>query len=215
VDFIIKAGTTTAIVGPSGAGKSTIIQMVERFYDPAGGNILFGDTNIKSIPLKTLRERIGYVSQEPVLVIGTVRENLKYGNVDASEEDIKLALSKANATFVYEMEKGLDSFVGSTTVLNLSGGQKQRIAIARALVKNPTILILDEATSALDPKSEKEVQGAIDQIAAKDKDLTIITIAHRLSTIMSSQHLLYIKSRDNVVGATKGTKEYDDIIKIL
>jgi len=192
VDFIIKAGTTTAIVGPSGAGKSTIIQMVERFYDPAGGNILFGDTNIKSIPLKTLRERIGYVSQEPVLVIGTVRENLKYGNVDASEEDIKLALSKANATFVYEMEKGLDSFVGSTTVLNLSGGQKQRIAIARALVKNPTILILDEATSALDPKSEKEVQGAIDQIAAKDKDLTIITIAHRLSTIMSSQHLLYI-----------------------
>ena len=166
--------------------------MVERFYDPAGGNILFGDTNIKSIPLKTLRERIGYVSQEPVLVIGTVRENLKYGNVDASEEDIKLALSKANATFVYEMEKGLDSFVGSTTVLNLSGGQKQRIAIARALVKNPTILILDEATSALDPKSEKEVQGAIDQIAAKDKDLTIITIAHRLSTIMSSQHLLYI-----------------------
>ena len=192
MDFIIKAGTTTAIVGPSGAGKSTIIQMVERFYDPAGGNILFGDTNIKSIPLKTLRERIGYVSQEPVLVIGTVRENLKYGNVDASEEDIKLALSKANATFVYEMEKGLDSFVGSTTVLNLSGGQKQRIAIARALVKNPTILILDEATSALDPKSEKEVQGAIDQIAAKDKDLTIITIAHRLSTIMSSQHLLYI-----------------------
>ena len=215
MDFIIKAGTTTAIVGPSGAGKSTIIQMVERFYDPAGGNILFGDTNIKSIPLKTLRERIGYVSQEPVLVIGTVRENLKYGNVDASEEDIKLALSKANATFVYEMEKGLDSFVGSTTVLNLSGGQKQRIAIARALVKNPTILILDEATSALDPKSEKEVQGAIDQIAAKDKDLTIITIAHRLSTIMSSQHLLYIESRNNVVGATKGTKEYDDIIKIL
>jgi ABC-type multidrug transport system fused ATPase/permease subunit len=131
--------------------------MVERFYDPVGGNILFGGTNIKSISLKTLREHIGYVSQEPVLIIGTVRENLKYGNIDASEEDIELALSKANATFVYEMEKGLDSFVGSTTVLNLSGGQKQRIAIARALVKKPTILILDEATSALDPKSEKEV----------------------------------------------------------
>jgi ABC-type multidrug transport system fused ATPase/permease subunit len=100
-------------------------------------------------------------------------------------------------------------------VLNLSGGQKQRIAIARALVKNPKILILDEATSALDPKSEKEVQAAIDSISKGEDKLTIITIAHRLQTIMTNQNLLYLQSRDNVVAATKGTKDYDEIIKIL
>ena len=124
VNFTIKAGTTTAIVGHSGSGKSTIIQMVERFYDPVSGDIFIDDKNIKDVSLKALRENIGYVSQEPVLVIGTVRENLRYGNKDATDEDIKIALQKANATFVYDMENGLDSFVGSSTVLNLSGGQK-------------------------------------------------------------------------------------------
>jgi ABC-type multidrug transport system fused ATPase/permease subunit len=96
--------------------------MVERFYDPVGGDIYIDDRNIKDVSLKALRENIGYVSQEPVLVIGTVRENLSYGNVDASDEDIEAALKKANATFVYDMENGLDTFVGSSTVLNLSGG---------------------------------------------------------------------------------------------
>jgi ATP-binding cassette subfamily B (MDR/TAP) protein 1 len=138
-----------------------------------------------------------------------------FGNKDATEADIKEALQKANATFVYDMENGLDTYIGSSAVLNLSGGQKQRIAIARALIKKPKILILDEATSALDPRSEKEVQGAIDSIAMGDNKLTIITIAHRLQTIASSKNLLFLENRKSIVPATKGTPEYDAIFKKL
>ncbi len=144
-------------MGPSGSGKSTIVQMIERFYNPKEGEIYFDETNIKDITLKGLRESIGYVSQEPVLILGTIRDNILFGNVEATEAEIHEALTKANATFVFGMEHGLDTYIGSASVLNLSGGQKQRIAIARALVKKPKILILDEATSALDPRSEKEV----------------------------------------------------------
>lgn len=117
------------------------------------------------------------------------------------------------------MDGGLDAYIGSSAVLNLSGGQKQRIAIARALVKNPKLLILDEATSALDPRSEKEVQGAIDKIAEESRanggKLTIIMIAHRLQTIMSAQNLLYLESKNTMVAASKGTSEYDEVIKRL
>jgi ATP-binding cassette, subfamily B (MDR/TAP), member 1 len=215
VNFDIKSGETTAIVGPSGSGKSTIIQMIERFYEPKEGEIFFDDVSLKDIKIKTLRENIGYVSQEPVLIIGTIRENLKFGNKDASDIEIEEAIRKANATFIYDMEKKLDTYIGSPAVLNLSGGQKQRIAIARALLKKPKILILDEATSALDPKSEKEVQDAIDAIAAKDTNLTIITIAHRLQTISAAKNLLFLESRDSVVGATKGTAEYERIMNKL
>ena len=165
MNFKIRAGETTAIVGPSGSGKSTIVQMIERFYSPLAGEIFFDDVNIKDITLKALRENIGYVSQEPVLILGTIKDNLLFGNRDATPDMIQDALKKANATFVYDMEGGLDAYIGSSAVMNLSGGQKQRIAIARALVKNPKMMILDEATSALDPRSEKEVQGAIDRIA--------------------------------------------------
>ena len=157
ISFSIKAGETTASVGPSGSGKSTIVQMIERFYAPVEGDILIDNTNIKDIKIKSIREQIGYVSQEPVLILGTIRDNLKFGDKDASDEDINNAIKLANAGFIYEMEMGLDTYIGSTAVLNLSGGQKQRIAIARALIKKPKMLILDEATSALDPKSEKEV----------------------------------------------------------
>ena len=159
--FKILSGTSTAIVGPSGSGKSTIVQMINRFYDPLEGNISYGSTPLKSIELPSLRDMIGWVGQEPVLVIGTIRENLMYGNKDASEADLERAIKLASADFIFELEKGLETYVGSSTVLNLSGGQKQRIAIARALIKRPQILVLDEATSALDPKSEAEVQNAI------------------------------------------------------
>lgn len=181
ISFKIRAGETTAIVGPSGSGKSTIVQMIERFYSPAGGEIFIDNTNIKDIKISTIREQIGYVSQEPVLILGTIRDNLKFGDKDASEEDINSAIKLANASFIYEMESGLDTYIGSTAVLNLSGGQKQRIAIARAPFKKPKMLILDEATSALDPKSEKEVQDAIDHISKNAQGgLTIVMIAHRL-----------------------------------
>ncbi len=219
MSFKIKAGETTAIVGPSGSGKSTIVQMIERFYSPLSGDIFFDDVNIKDITLKALRENIGYVSQEPVLILGTIRDNLLFGNKDATPEMIEDSLKKANATFVHDMDGGIDAYIGSSAVLNLSGGQKQRIAIARALVKNPKLMILDEATSALDPRSEKEVQGAIDKIAYESSinggKLTIVMIAHRLQTIMSAQNLLYLESKNTMLAAAKGTPEYDEIIKRL
>ena len=157
-NFTIKAGTSTAIVGPSGSGKSTIVQLINRFYDPEAGTISYGVDNIKKLKVSQLREMIGWVGQEPVLIIGTIRENLRYGNANADEAQMKAALKQASALdFVEDLENGLDTYVGTASILNLSGGQKQRIAIARALIKNPKILVLDEATSALDPRSEAEV----------------------------------------------------------
>ncbi len=163
--FSIPACTTTAIIGPSGAGKSTIVQLIERFYDPEEGQVYFDDTDIKDYNLNALRCNMGYVQQEPVLILGSIRDNLMFGNSDATQKDIDESLKRANADFVYSIEGGIDSYIGSAAVLNLSGGQKQRIAIARALIKKPKLLLLDEATSALDPKSEQEVQTAINAIS--------------------------------------------------
>lgn len=145
------------------------------------------------------------------MIMGTIRDNLLYGDKDASERDCREALERASASFVFEQENGMDTFVGTSGIMNMSGGQKQRIAIARALIKRPKILILDEATSALDPKSEVEVQNAIDQIARNGEKLTIIMIAHRLTTIASADNLLYFKSRSQLVSASKGSAEYDEI----
>ena len=137
-NFTIKSGTSTAIVGPSGSGKSTIVQLLNRFYEADEGTISYGNDNIKSLNLGKLRDMIGWVGQEPVLIIGTIRENLQYGNSEATEEDMKNALRLASALhFVEELENGLDTYVGGGSILNLSGGQKQRIAIARAIIKNP------------------------------------------------------------------------------
>lgn len=122
MSFTIRAGETTAIVGPSGSGKSTIVQMIERFYAPREGEIYFDKLNIKDIKLKTLRESVGYVSQEPVLILGTIRDNLLFGDKDASEDQIKHALQQANATFIYDMQDKLDTYIGSAAVLNMSGG---------------------------------------------------------------------------------------------
>ena len=122
-NFTIRSGTSTAIVGPSGSGKSTIVQLLNRFYDPDEGQISYGDDNVKKLPIDKLREMIGWVGQEPVLIIGTIRENLRYGNADATEEQMKEALRKASALgFVEELEDGLDTYVGTASILNLSGG---------------------------------------------------------------------------------------------
>jgi ABC-type multidrug transport system fused ATPase/permease subunit len=214
VTFKIKAGTSTAIVGPSGSGKSTIVQMIERFYDPSSGTISLDGAKLTDFDLSQLRMSIGYVSQEPTLILGSIRENMLFSNKDATEDDIIRALQKANAGFVQELEGGLDAYVGSTTVQNLSGGQKQRLAIARALIKEPSILILDEATSALDPKSEQDVQQAIEKIQ-QSENLTIIMIAHRLQTIATAQNLLFINSPKEILAAERGTKEYDRTFNLL
>ena len=176
---------------------------------------MYDNQDLRQINLATLRENIGLVSQEPVMIMGTIRDNLLYGNIDATEEDCEEALRQANAHFVFELENGLDTFVGTAGIMNMSGGQKQRIAIARALIKKPKILILDEATSALDPKSEAEVQEAIEKIGKEVNGLTILIIAHRLTTIQSANNLLYFRSRSQLDSAAKGTPEYAEIFEKL
>ncbi|CDW89499.1 abc transporter [Stylonychia lemnae] len=210
--FQIRANESTAIVGHSGCGKSTIIQLIERFYNTKNGNIFLDEINIKNIKLKTLRESIGYVQQEPVLLMGSIKDNILFGNKDATDEELDQAIMMANASFIYQLENKLDTQIGSSNILNLSGGQKQRIAIARALIKHPKILILDEATSALDPKSERDVQTAFNNIQSSDRKLTTIMIAHRLQTIMSAENLIYLDRDYKIFQASKGSQLYDEIM---
>lgn len=179
----VEPGTVIAVVGPSGSGKSTIGSLLLRYYDPLGGNIYVDDTNIKDINLHWWREQVGVVSQEPTLFAGTIAENIAYGRENATQEEIHNAAVKANcATFINSFSDKYDTLVGERGI-SLSGGQKQRIAIARALLKDPKVLILDEATSALDSESELLVQDALDHLM---KGRTVFTIAHRLSTIRSA-----------------------------
>ncbi|EEC79641.1 hypothetical protein OsI_20863 [Oryza sativa Indica Group] len=173
-------GITMAIVGESGSGKSTVINLVDRFYDPQAGEVLIDGVNIKTLRLRWIREKIGLVSQEPLLFATSIRENIVYGREDATTEEIMAATELANAAkFIENLPNGLDTMVGEHGA-QLSGGQKQRIAIARAILKNPKILLLDEATSALDMESERVVQEALNRIM---QDKTTIVVAHRLSTI--------------------------------
>ncbi|CAL4894691.1 unnamed protein product [Urochloa decumbens] len=176
----ILSGKTMAIVGESGSGKSTVINLVERFYDPQAGEVLVDGVNIKSLRLGWLRGKIGLVSQEPLLFATSIRENITYGKEDATDEEIMVATKLANAAnFIDKLPNGLDTMVGEHGA-QLSGGQKQRIAITRAILKNPKILLLDEATSALDMESERVVQEALNRIM---QGKTTIVVAHRLSTI--------------------------------
>ncbi|CAB9507684.1 Leptomycin B resistance protein pmd1 [Seminavis robusta] len=182
----IKAGSTIAFVGPSGSGKSTIVSLIERFYDPSSGVVKLDGINLRDLNVCYLRSLIGYVGQEPILFATTIRENIGYGNPNATTEMIVEAAKQANAhDFIESFPEGYDTKVGDQGS-QLSGGQKQRIAIARALVSNNrSILLLDEATSALDSESELIVQEAIDNVLAQ-KRLTTVIIAHRLSTIRNA-----------------------------
>ncbi|KAI3920894.1 hypothetical protein MKW98_015882 [Papaver atlanticum] len=175
----VPSGTTSALVGKSGSGKSTVINIVERFYDPQAGNVLIDGVNLKELQLKWVRQNvIGLVSQEPTLFATTIRENIIYGKEDATDEEIKQAVKLANAAaFVDKLPMGIETMISG---IQLSGGQKQRIAIARAILKNPKILLLDEATSALDIKSEKLVKDALECVML---NRTTIIVAHRLTTI--------------------------------
>lgn len=190
IDFSINAGEKIALAGYSGAGKSTIIQLLLRFYDATKGEILVDGKPLQSWNLKQLRSSIGVVPQEVLLFGGSIRENIAYAKQDATEAEIVAAAQKANAwQFIEKFPEGLNTLVGERGV-KLSGGQRQRIAIARAILKNPSILILDEATSSLDAESEALVQEALDELM---KDRTTIVIAHRLATIRKVDRILMIK----------------------
>ncbi|XP_010234151.2 ABC transporter B family member 11 isoform X1 [Brachypodium distachyon] len=179
----IPTGKTVALVGESGSGKSTVISLLERFYDPQSGEVLLDGVNLKQLNLSWIRQKMGLVSQEPILFTTTIRENIEYGKKGASEEEIRRATVLANAAkFIDKLPNGLDTMVGEHGT-QLSGGQKQRIAIARAILKNPSILLLDEATSALDAESERVVQDALNNIMV---NRTTIVVAHRLSTVKNA-----------------------------
>ncbi|XP_024540365.1 ABC transporter B family member 4 [Selaginella moellendorffii] len=179
----VPAGTTAALVGESGSGKSTVISLLERFYDPSGGQILLDGYDVRALQIQWLRRQIGLVSQEPVLFGASIRTNIAYGKDGATNEEILLAAQLSNASkFINKMPEGFDTQVGEQGT-QLSGGQKQRIAIARAIIKNPRVLLLDEATSALDAESEHVVQEALDRIMV---DRTTVVVAHRLSTVKNA-----------------------------
>ncbi|MCJ1314476.1 ATP-binding cassette permease mdl1 [Agyrium rufum] len=195
LDFEIPQGSNVAFVGPSGGGKSTIASLLLRFYSPSQGTIKINGVDISKMNAKALRRKIGLVSQEPVLFSGTVAENISYGKPTATRAEIIAAARKANCSFISDFPDGLDTFVGSRGA-QLSGGQKQRIAIARALIKNPDILILDEATSALDAESETLVNSALAALLRENN--TTISIAHRLSTIKRSDRIIVLSSDGRV-----------------
>ncbi|TDX59210.1 ABC transporter ATP-binding protein [Orenia marismortui] len=190
INLEVEPGQMVALVGASGAGKSTLVNMIPRFYDPNEGIITLDGIDIKDIKLDSLRQQIGIVPQETLLFGGTIKENILYGNLDASDEEIIQAAKTANAhDFILKFPDGYDSSIGERGA-GLSGGQKQRIAIARAVLKNPQILILDEATSALDTESEALVQEALDRLM---KNRTTFVIAHRLSTILDADKIVVME----------------------
>ena len=201
VNFTAKFGQKIAIVGPSGVGKSTIASLLLRFYDIEGGTIEIDGKNIYDFDLETLRGNMSIVPQDVILFGGTIKENIAYGKPNATEEEIELAAKQANAlSFINGFPEKMETIVGERGI-KLSGGQRQRIAIARALLKNPRILILDEATSSLDSESEKLVQEALEILM---EGRTSIIIAHRLSTIRSADQILVL---DNGVITEQGTHQ--------
>ncbi|EOT2914503.1 ABC transporter ATP-binding protein [Clostridium perfringens] len=202
----IEAGKMVALVGPSGGGKTTICNLIPRFYDYESGQIFIDDVDISTVTLKSLRENIGIVQQNVFLFTGTIKENIMYGNPNATDEEvIEAAKNACLHDFIMGLEDGYDTFIGERGV-KLSGGQKQRISIARVFLKNPAILILDEATSALDNVTEYEIQKALEELS---KDRTTLVVAHRLSTVKNSDEI--------VVLTDKGIEErgtHEELIKL-
>lgn len=189
IDLSISPGQSIALVGPSGGGKTTLCNLVPRFYDVTSGRILIDGHDIRTVTLKSLRSQIGIVQQDVYLFSGTIRENIAYGRMGATDEEIRRAAQDAGAEeFILKLPDGYDTYVGERGV-KLSGGQKQRISIARVFLKDPPILILDEATSALDNESERIVQASLERLA---KGRTVMTIAHRLTTIKNADVILVL-----------------------
>ena len=188
----IPAGKMVALVGPSGGGKTTICNMIPRFYEYDSGNIYIDGTEIHDVSLKSLRDNIGIVQQDVFLFTGTIKDNIAYGNPDATDEDIMRAAKMASLhEFVMTLKDGYDTYIGERGV-KLSGGQKQRISIARVFLKNPPILILDEATSALDNITEHEIQMSLEKLCA---DRTTLVVAHRLSTVQHADEIVVVTDK--------------------
>lgn len=191
VSFTAEPGQMIALVGPSGGGKSTITNLIPRFYDVIGGAIRIDGHDVRDVTMSSLRQQIGIVPQETMLFSTTVLENIRYGRLDATDDEVRAAAKAANAhEFIEKLPQGYDTKIGERG-MNLSGGQRQRIAIARAILKNPRILILDEATSALDTESEKIVQAALDKLMV---GRTSVVVAHRLSTILAADQIIVVES---------------------
>ena len=206
INLNVKKGETIALVGNSGGGKSTIVNLIPRFFDVTKGNITIDGTDVRDYKVKSLRKKIGIVPQETFLFAGTIFSNIKYGNSEASTEDVIEAAKKANAhEFIENLENGYETEIGERGV-KLSGGQKQRIAIARAILENPQILILDEATSALDNESERLVQDALEKLM---EGKTTFIIAHRLSTIENSDKIAVIQQ-----GELKELGKHDELLQL-
>ncbi|KAJ7947232.1 ABC transporter B family protein [Quillaja saponaria] len=222
----VPSGKTVALVGQSGSGKSTVISLIQRFYDPEAGEVLIDGVDLRKLQLRWMREKIGLVSQEPILFATSIKENIAYGKENATDEEIRIATKLANAAkFIDKLPKGIDTMAGEHGT-QLSGGQKQRIAIARAILKNPRILLLDEATSALDAESERIVQDALVNVMS---NRTTVVVAHRLTTIKNADiiavvhqgkiveqgnHVELVKNPDGaysqLVRLQEGTNEAED-----
>jgi ATP-binding cassette, subfamily B, bacterial len=202
VSFEIKPGQTLALVGPTGAGKSTIVSLIPRFYDPTRGHVLIDDIDISEMRLASVRRNVSMVLQDTFLFAGTVKENLRFGNEGASDEELVVAAKAANAhSFIEALPRGYDTRVGERGV-RLSGGQKQRLSIARAILKDAPILILDEATSSVDTQTEEEIREALQELM---QERTAIVIAHRLSTVRDAD-LIAVLEEGSIVEL--GTHEH-------
>jgi ATP-binding cassette subfamily B protein AbcA/BmrA len=205
LNFALEPGTVTAVMGPSGGGKTTVFSLVERFYRPDAGVVLWDGVDVSEFDLNDWRSRIGYVPQDCPLMAGTIRDNLTYGLGEVTEDELREAVAAANATeFTAALPEGLDTQVGERGV-KLSGGQRQRLAIARALLRNPAILMLDEATASLDAGSERAVQEALDTLM---RGRTTLVIAHRLSTVVGADRILFLED-----GRITGSGTHEELVQ--